>query len=1040
MLNYSVKLGENSLKRDELVWSEKYIAPDLSFVSGVTSQHYHIDKHDKIAASIGYKSNFSTLKVDSQNVTRNGFVKISGKRYPIKKDSFINKATGKKQTYWYSDINGVFYYIYPIDNDTTIPEGSKITIKNWLKDEWSQDDNGEYHVDVVEGDVEATVINGELSLDTIVWIEDGTVTIDGEKYIYDRFDGGIKYYEGGLTLSGEEITKCDGITYNYFENESDYIYVTKFVLTKYEDKSVDFDRIGFASYYYFIDYKNNYYQISQSGSSAVSGSTLQYVCVVDENIYTVSGNSDLPTRISELKDTDSYVKIDDNEFNVQYLVQNANIGDELAIYLSDDSHNFSVGDKISLVIDNAEHNIVQLYTMTGTANTDSTSGENYVEKFVLYNGEKHNAVEKICNVVNIGNTFYDVSYPNGIENGKDALVNIDGGFVPMKIMKIQEEGTTLQRYGYVVLDVKDDETGVIKQSATTANYEATFFSGVTIDGKSYRVYDNGDGNEYIYTDKAIPVEFTIDSILGSSLLICKPNLNGYEFNDEFRDEISTNLCEFINSRQSEVKVYSQNNAFGTRHITHEIGFIGNDLPTSSDDYENIIDNLTLFANSGYIQLSLPLVMDVALNGMQEDTVKRDLYDVEKEKAINPIVDMEKDVYVPKYINNNKEYTGSETIFSPINEIEVNLHFRTRNKDNWKVNEGYNNPTVSGTMDNWFCTDYFPYSGMVSNSGCANVLQNSSDLMGLLWFEDDDVFYQRDNISKSFLRFSYYDSTDPNTQSLLATSTVFMDEHAMFKKYINNARRNINNFARITDEPKEITENEVVKYKGSLMNRGSILTEYYGKYDKAKKDYESDDFTGNTHDEKDRRNAISGDTMRVSSRFTIRNKYETDTSSEGFYLYMFREYSENLHPKPIYMKVEFNHAGVGRTIPFIIPMKWSNPNLSGECHPVDSIKLSGETDNVKDIDILKEGYPLSFVYAQTYIPLYAVYDFKNKEYGYVFDKRYVTVEDDKIRLNLFELKIKDENTANNSDRANVRNNTISKGVIDVDTQFGGNESN
>jgi hypothetical protein len=219
-----------------------------------------------------------------------------------------------------------------------------------------------------------------------------------------------------------------------------------------------------------------------------------------------------------------------------------------------------------------------------------------------------------------------------------------------------------------------------------------------------------------------------------------------------------------------------------------------------------------------------------------------------------------------------------------------------------------------------------------------------------------------------------------------------------------------------------------------MNRGSILSEYYGKYDKAKKDYESDDFTGNTHDEKDRRNAISGDTMRVSSRFTIRNKYETDTSSEGFYLYMFREYSENLHPKPIYMKVEFNHAGIGRTIPFIIPMHWYGEG--NDKYPAAALKLS----NTNDLKELKEGYPLSFVYAQTYIPLYAVYDFKNKEYGYVFDKRYVTVEDDKIRLNLFELKIKDENTANNSDRANVRNNTISKGVIDVDTQFVGNESN
>ena len=54
MLKYEVKLDYDNLKRDTLVWSEKYVAPDLSFVSGVTSQHYHIDRSETIAASIGF--------------------------------------------------------------------------------------------------------------------------------------------------------------------------------------------------------------------------------------------------------------------------------------------------------------------------------------------------------------------------------------------------------------------------------------------------------------------------------------------------------------------------------------------------------------------------------------------------------------------------------------------------------------------------------------------------------------------------------------------------------------------------------------------------------------------------------------------------------------------------------------------------------------------------------------------------------------------------------------------------------------------------
>ena len=76
-----------------------------------------------------------------------------------------------------------------------------------------------------------------------------------------------------------------------------------------------------------------------------------------------------------------------------------------------------------------------------------------------------------------------------------------------------------------------------------------------------------------------------------------------------------------------------------------------------------------------------------------------------------------------------------------------------------------------------------------------------------------------------------------------------------------------------------------------------------------------------------------------------------------------------------------------------------------------------------------------MYAQTYIPLYAVYDFKNKEYAYVFDNRYTTVdEDNKLILNLFELKIATEDEATDKDRADVRNNNITRAVINVSSQF------
>ena len=109
--------------------------------------------------------------------------------------------------------------------------------------------------------------------------------------------------------------------------------------------------------------------------------------------------------------------------------------------------------------------------------------------------------------------------------------------------------------------------------------------------------------------------------------------------------------------------------------------------------------------------------------------------------------MEKDIYYPKYINSdNGVYNGSYTDFNPISEIRVNLHFRTRNLDTWKIDES----------SNWFITDYYPYKDIILNQDKKELktLMEASDLVGLLGFTNNDVYYQKSKIGKSFLRFSY----------------------------------------------------------------------------------------------------------------------------------------------------------------------------------------------------------------------------------------------------------------------------------------------
>ena len=79
MLNYSIKLGDEYIKKDVVVWGEKYLSPDLSFISGVTSQDYHLEKQAQIEASINGKSDL--LNIECENVKREGYVVVKGKTW-----------------------------------------------------------------------------------------------------------------------------------------------------------------------------------------------------------------------------------------------------------------------------------------------------------------------------------------------------------------------------------------------------------------------------------------------------------------------------------------------------------------------------------------------------------------------------------------------------------------------------------------------------------------------------------------------------------------------------------------------------------------------------------------------------------------------------------------------------------------------------------------------------------------------------------------------------------------------------------------------
>lgn len=1044
MLKYFAKLNASNITKEVMVWGEKYLAPDLSFVSGVTSQDYHLEKFNRLAVTNSIMSTpNSVVSVESRNVTRQGYITIKEKEYEVVSSSIVDysvESSGTPITYKYLFVNGKYYYATKENEESQ--EEDTFFIKDWLVEKFKEVD-GIVKPIIVEEDIKAKIVDSVVKLDTIVWIEDGVVSIDGYNYIFDKnavvdasTKGGIKYLEDGKYLEANEITKCSEIVYHPFELTSDYIHVTKFVLTKPDELKESFEKISHCKRFYYVKYKNNYLPITLEENAFICNipnyvlglskevTESEYYETVPYDVYGADKDeNDEPLPLTgETFDTlfyeESYVVIDNEVFNVEYDVMNANSGREIAIYLDGETSNIEVGDKVRLIDSSETSHTQYVYTIDSYGfNEDDTN-------FVLFNGRKYKVEENICDKVLINEYEYTIDYINGKVEGKDCLVWIGEEKVPMKIKKVGND-FKLERYGRIITNGA--------QPAVVATYDIVPYDGITVDDKRYIIKEEvvppistgGETEKHYFAvlDRSNEYTFIVGDIKGSSLIICRPDINTTDFTDDFNIFISEEICRDVVENESDMILYTKNKVFGSKEITEELAFQADIYrkPISSDEYYDLFSSFEVYVRNGYISFPLKLSAPQGTNIMQDDLLNA-AFEEKKKEAINPIVDMEKDVYTPKFIRNSREtvakllgktsitdeewdeyinaYIGSYTEFYPIEQIRVNLHFRTRNIDSWKVNDENNDISVSD-MDNWFITDYYPYKDMLSTDD--ETLIETSDLLGLMNFTNNDVFYQKSNIAKSFLRFSHYDSTNPQTQSLLATSAVFMDEHALFKKYIDNSRKNIEKY-------KFVNFDEEAYKNTAPFNRISVDTEHIIK--KTCRD-DDDECTVEINEDK-----------RMSSRFIIDNKFNTETSSEGYYLYIFREYSENLHPKPIYLKVEFNHAGIGHTIPFIIPMKWGEANEDGDMYPTERLTLSST-----DIDELKEGVRLNDLYAQSYIPIYAVYDFINKEYAYVFDDRYVDIEEDDaityVNLNLFELKIMDESETTDTTESEAKDVTLKR---------------
>ena len=346
-----------------------------------------------------------------------------------------------------------------------------------------------------------------------------------------------------------------------------------------------------------------------------------------------------------------------------------------------------------------------------------------------------------------------------------------------------------------------------------------------------------------------------------------------------------------------------------------------------DDPESVNSNFLTNTNNIFIyiekplyRISIPLSVNFETNTYQSDILNEQYVEDERNKAINKITDMEKDVYHPViWDSENEDYVDG--INKEVEKIVFNLHFRQHRGDDWLVEpDTYWNGCYVDTTNNKIkfidevgeleyegkYPNYFSYNQIADDDIEKEIYRSKqSDLLTYLGFENSDVRYQKNKLSRSFIRIMFYDSLNLGNQNLLYYSTIFVDSGKLFGKYINHIEDTPYN--SVVYETDEETETETINVEKSQTDLIGIRVDREPTGDLLK---DEDDVAFDNIDQVEE--------LRLSCQFTVQDKFQSNASSDGFYLYLWKDNESGVIPTDIYMKVEFNHAGYGRTIPFMMP--------------------------------------------------------------------------------------------------------------------------
>lgn len=957
MLKYKINLKQVSNDNVELIECHTLcLAQDGSFISGITSSDYGLVDGQKVFVNEDGTNYFDDYKISLEKVTIQGYVVV---RQNYKIETYKNGYVGFK----FIDGN-----IYVFEND------NKLTLDSIYND-------NKENVLVYTG-------QAEILIDTRYFVENGKVYINGEYYDVDFYEENpqieIRNYTDKLDVYDIDRIKFEDKTETEFdtdvksdvnaigeengeskENKPSFIKtidVVKFIINKKENYPITIDNISCTRKFMYIKYPSNsetshkYYLEKNYSTNEWELKGFIYDNKIEKYRYdTLSGVT------IDADDVFEYVKVNGEQYKIYNEWKNTTRGNKLHVYANSSDLTYSVGQTI----------LVHKSNMSPIERIDVNTDKDGV-KYVKYNGiiyyapidENTKETKKL--------TYVDYFGEKSLFNESLENWGIDSS--------MSTEFPSADKYGFILVNdmpllmyISDGEARTMDDYSNnpsvsgiwTNTFETIEYEYIEIDNVKH-IIKNTPRNEYIELFDSSPIKLLIEDIHSGNQLRCSISSESYD-NSDMMYMLSINYSDFLFELENEIF-----NSAATSIA-----------PNSERGYAIPIYNI--YKPIDTINIPILLSNYNGTNLHQEFVVDNMFFGVEEQKAINPPIDMEKDIYYPVTIVTD----GADSGITEVDEIIFDLHFRTRTINDWKVVSD-NNITfkdkdgneVGAVKCNYNILDYYDWSSGNTSELIPQIHDEyiskfakyqPSDLLYFLGFTDDDIFYQKNKVGKSFLRLSFYNGNNPNTSDLLYTSTVFMNEGSLYKKFLDYSQGG----------GQYMSVKEVENVNKRIKN--SIISVSYDTYEKC------DNGDGVVSDK-----ITCDESKRLSSRFTIKNMFECAESSEGFYLYLFKNFSQGLREQTIYMRVQFNHAGVGKTINFTQPFK--------EDENKDKFMLEFPTD----IGILKSGCTLNKLYENLFIEIKVKYDFDLRKFVYYLPSWLVDKDNlNQMHFNLYELKIADE---------------------------------